>query len=80
MRVKAVIYLKDGVLDPQAKAIFNALHSHNFTQVSSVSLAKEIILDIDSQNKQEVLNLAKQMCEELLANLVIEDYKVEIVD
>ena len=79
MKVKVIVSLKEGVLDPQAKAIHHALQTCGFAQVENVKLSKEIILDIQDNNKVEVEKSAHKMCKELLANTVIEDYKVEIL-
>lgn len=79
MKIKVLVSLKEGVLDPQAKAIFHALHSHGFSQIQDVKLSKEIILELNSNDQAQAQSLAKEMCEELLANVVIEDYSFEIL-
>ncbi|MFC3867000.1 phosphoribosylformylglycinamidine synthase subunit PurS [Helicobacter equorum] len=76
MEIKALITLKNGVLDPQAKAIHHALLDHNFSDVRSVKMAKEIVLDIDSQDESYAIVQVEKMCQELLANTVIEDFEV----
>ena len=78
MRVKIEISLKDGVLDPQAKAIYNALLSLKFNCVNNVRILKTILIDIDTESKDIALSEADKMCKVLLANLVIETYKIEI--
>ena len=78
MQAVVNVFLKDGVLDPQGKAAHSALGSLGFDGVSSVRIGKQIILDIDSDDKAEVEKKVAQMCETLLANTVIEDYTVEI--
>ncbi|MCX2717267.1 phosphoribosylformylglycinamidine synthase subunit PurS [Helicobacter sp. MIT 21-1697] len=79
MKVKVLVSLKEGVLDPQAKAIAHALSAHGFESLQSVKLAKEIILDLQEDNADKVYQLAQSMCEDLLANVVIEDYSIEIL-
>ncbi|RDU53301.1 phosphoribosylformylglycinamidine synthase, purS protein [Helicobacter sp. MIT 00-7814] len=79
MQIKAVVSLKNGVLDPQAKAIHHALNAHGFESLKGVRLAREIVLDLDITDEAQALKIAKEMCEELLANLVIEEYQIERV-
>lgn len=79
MQVRVLVSLKNGVLDPQAKAIFHALNAHGFKSLRSVKLSKEILLDLQEDNADKAYEIAKNMCEELLANVVIEDYSIEIV-
>ncbi|TLD95145.1 phosphoribosylformylglycinamidine synthase subunit PurS [Helicobacter jaachi] len=78
MRVKVLISLKSGVLDPQAKAIYHALSAHGFESLKSVKMSKEIILDLDETSEQVAHKKVQEMCEALLANVVIEDYYIEI--
>lgn len=78
MRVNVYITLKPGVLDTQGKAITNALHGLNFTQVASVRQGKLMELDIEASSADEATKLAAEMCDKLLANTVIEDYRVEV--
>ena len=78
MLAKIHITLKKDVLDPQGKVIANSLSDLGFEGIKSVRQGKynEIILDGD--NKDAAASKLNQMCEKLLANLVIEDYSVEI--
>ncbi|TWO23939.1 phosphoribosylformylglycinamidine synthase subunit PurS [Campylobacter insulaenigrae] len=78
MKVVVNITLKNGVLDPQGKAIEKALHSLDFNNISNVKTSKQITFDIDKNDKNEVLKQTDAMCKELLANVVIEDYEVII--
>ena len=75
MKICVNISLKDGVLDPQAKAIEKALHALNFSEVREVKMAKQIILELDTQDLSEAKAQAEKMCEELLVNSVIENYE-----
>lgn len=77
MQVKAIVSLKDGVLDPQAKAIYHALHSCGFSMLKDIKLAREITLELDTDDEATALRIVDEMCKELLANLVIEDYRVQ---
>lgn len=72
------VFLKDGVLDPQGKAAHHALDSLGFEGVSDVRIGKQIIIQLDTQDKVKAQTEVKEMCETLLANTVIEDYTIEI--
>jgi len=79
MKAIVNVYLKEGVLDPQGKAAHHALESMNFKGVQDVRIGKQIVISLDTENKEEAQNEVKEMCETLLANTVIEDYTIEIV-
>lgn len=57
MKVKVLVCLKEGVLDPQAKAIFHALSAHGFDSLQNVKLSKEIILDLQESDKDKAHSL-----------------------
>ena len=80
--MKAIINvsLKNGVLDPQGKAVEHALGSLGFNNVRGVRIGKQIVLDIDTTSKDEARKELTKMCEELLANTVIEDYEINLND
>lgn len=88
-KVRIHISLKNGVLDPQAKAISHALDSLGFTGVRGVRMIKTIELDLDESSdlgksggessNEDALQKAKEMSETLLANPVIEDYEIELL-
>lgn len=77
MKVIVNIQLKEGVLDPQGKAVHHALSSLKFNEVQEVRIGKQIILDINETDKSSALKRVEVMCEELLANTVIENYTIE---
>ena len=80
MKAIVDIYLKEGVLDPQGKAVHHALHSLGFRDVEDVRVGKQIVLTLKGDKSvEEAKEEVAQMCEKLLANTVIEDYKIEIV-
>ncbi len=79
MKAIVNVYLKEGVLDPQGKAVHHALGALGFDSVSDVRVGKQIVLDLDAVSMQSAEEEVKRMCETLLANTVIEDYSVEIV-
>jgi len=81
--MKAIINiaLKKGVLDEQGKATHHALDTLGFKQiVQDVRIGKQIIMQLDIENKEEAKVELAKMCEKLLANTVIEDYDIEILD
>ncbi len=73
------VFLKEGVLDPQGKAIHHALDAMNFEGVEDVRMGKQIILKLNSTNKEDAQKEVEQMAEDILANTVIEDYTIELV-
>ena len=78
MKAKVIITLKNGVLDPQGKAIEGALSSLGFSGVDNVRQGKFIELDVDAKNADEAQASVEAMCEKLLSNTVIENYRVEV--
>jgi phosphoribosylformylglycinamidine synthase len=72
------VFLKEGVLDPQGKAAHHALDSLGFAGVDDVRIGKQIIIKLDTADKDTAEAEVKEMCETLLANTVIEDYTIEI--
>jgi len=78
--VKAKVYvtLKQGVLDPQGQAVARALGRLGFSEVKDARIGKYIEVQLDDNVKDVDAHL-KQMCEKLLANTVIEEYRYEIV-
>lgn len=80
MQVVIHISLKDGVLDPQGRAIAHSLASLGFDDAGNVRVGKNIILDIDTDDASRAHQRAARMCEVLLANTVIEDYEIEVIE
>jgi len=78
MRVIVNVQLKNGVLDPQGKAVHHALSSLKFNGVNDVRIGKQIILEITETDTNKAKETVTKMCEELLANTVIEDYTIEL--
>jgi phosphoribosylformylglycinamidine synthase len=79
--VKAIVTvtLKQGVLDPQGKAIEGALASLGFGQVAGVRQGKFFEIELDTADRDAAKKSVGEMCEKLLANTVIETYRIEIV-
>jgi phosphoribosylformylglycinamidine synthase PurS subunit len=78
MKARIRITLKNGVLDPQGKAIQNALGSLGFAGVSDVRQGKYIEIDLAATDEAAARAEVDRMCRELLANTVIEDYAFEL--
>ena len=73
------VSLKAGVLDSQGKAVHHALDSLHFKGVDDVRVGKQIVLKLDTDDKTQAMAEVEKMCEEILANTVIEDYKIELI-
>ena len=76
MKIKVIITLKDGVLDPQGKAIQQTLNGMNFLQVMSVRQGKYFDIEVNETDEGKAKEKVEDMCKKLLANLVIENYKI----
>ena len=79
MRARVHITLRTGVLDPQGQAIRNALHALGFGDVREVRQGKYIEIDLDGTDAGAADAEVRRMCDTLLANPVIETYRVEVV-
>ncbi len=78
MRVTVLVTLKPGVLDAQGRALEHALRDLGYAQVAEVRAGKVIHLDLDAASEDEARALAREMCEKLLANPVIEQYEIRL--
>ena len=78
MKARVEVFLKPGVLDVQGKAIEAALHGLGFPGVSDVRMGRVITFDLTSSDKAAAEGEVKAMADKLLANQVIESYRVEI--
>ena len=76
MKISAIITLKKDVLDPQGKVIHQALDGMGFKNVSEVRQGKYFEIDVDENDPKKAQDLVESMCKKLLANLVIENYKI----
>ena len=79
MKARVFVTLKNGVLDPQGEAIRHALGTLGFEGVEGVRQGKVIDLDLDETDPAKAGAAAAEMCEKLLANTIIENYRVEIL-
>jgi phosphoribosylformylglycinamidine synthase PurS subunit len=80
MKLVINISLKDGVLDPEGQAIETSLSNLGFNYFQNVRIGKQIILNIDKLDKADAIQTADQMCQKVLANTVIENYEIEILE
>tara|TARA_B100001027_G_C16212629_1_gene305886 strand:- start:783 stop:1016 length:234 start_codon:yes stop_codon:yes gene_type:complete len=76
MKVKVIVTLKNGVLDPQGKAIQQTLNGMGFLDVKDVRQGKYFDVEINETDEGKAKSKIDDMCKKLLANLVIEDYKI----
>lgn len=79
MKVRVTVMLKEGVLDPQGKAISHALQTLGFPGVTDVHVGKIIDLDVAGTDRAAVQKQAEDMARDLLVNLVIEDFTAEVL-
>jgi phosphoribosylformylglycinamidine synthase len=77
MKVRILVRLKPGVLDPQGRAVHHSLEGLGFAGVNDVRIGRMIELDVADGTSDEALDT---MCRQLLANMVIEDYAIEKLD
>ena len=76
MKISAIITLKKDVLDPQGKVIHQALDGMGFNNVDEVRQGKYFEIDVNENDPKKAQDIVEEMCKKLLANLVIEDYKI----
>ena len=76
MKIKVIVTLKNGVLDPQGKAIQQTLNGMGFENVKEVRQGKYFDIEINENNEIKAKSKVEEMCKKLLANLVIEDFKI----
>jgi len=77
-QAKVFVTPKRGILDPQGRAVEQSLKSLGFDQVDGVRIGKYIVLGVDAASAAEARQIVTRMCEQLLANTVIEDYRFEV--
>jgi phosphoribosylformylglycinamidine synthase subunit PurS len=78
MRARVFVTLKRGVLDPQGKAVAHGLRSLGFAGVEDVRIGKYLELTLGTGPREDAEQRVREMCEKLLANTVIEDFRFEI--
>jgi phosphoribosylformylglycinamidine synthase subunit PurS len=78
MKATVFVTLKPGVLDPQGQATSRTLSRLGFDEVSDVRIGKYVVIEIDGQDREAARRRVTEMCEKLIANTVIEDFRVEV--
>ena len=76
MKISIIVTLKKAVLDPQGKVIQQTLKNNNFSNIKSVRQGKYFEIDINEKNFEQAKIKAEEICKKLLANLVIEEYRI----
>lgn len=76
MNVRTYIFFKKSVLDPQGQAVMKALQGMGFEKVKDVRQGKVFDLEIESEDKEKAFQIAKEACEKLLCNPIIESYEI----
>ena len=77
---KITITIRDSILDPQGKAVEHSLKSIGFSEIEDTRIGKHIELKINAKSKEAAEKISREACEKLLANSVMEDFKIEISD
>ncbi|MEC4681862.1 MAG: phosphoribosylformylglycinamidine synthase subunit PurS [Nitrospirota bacterium] len=80
MKAKIYITLKDGIHDPQGRAVQQALHTLGFETVQDVRMGKYVEVDLQDTEKESAETQIKSMCQKLLANTVIENFRYELIE
>lgn len=78
IKAKVYVTVKESVLDPQGNTLQNALHAMEFAEVNEARIGKYIELKLDGTDLNEAEKRVQTMCEKLLANTVVEDYRIEL--
>ena len=76
MKIAVIVTLKKDVLDPQGTTIKKTLEGMSFNNINNIRQGKYFEIDIDEKNKKKAEEKVNEMCKKLLANLVIENYKI----
>ena len=80
MKAKIYITLKNGIHDPQGRAVQQSLHTLGFETVQDVRIGKFLEVDLQDREKALAETTINDMCQKLLANMVIEDFRYEIIE
>ena len=80
MKAKIYITLKEGIHDPQGRAVQQSLHTLGFETIQDVRIGKFLEVDLQDRDKASAETSINNMCQKLLANMVIEDFRYEIIE
>ena len=78
MKISAIVTLKKEVLDPQGKVVGQTLKNMGYKNITNVRQGKYFEIELEESNKEKAKDLAKKICKELLTNVVIEDYTINL--
>lgn len=79
-RISVNISPRQGILDPQGKAVAEALHSLEFGEVRDVRVGRFLVMQVDAADRASASQRVREMCDKLLANPVVEDYEIASVE
>lgn len=79
MLVKIYVTLREGILDPQGKAVLHSLHTMGYKSVEDVRIGRYIEVNINNSSEEELDTKIREMCSRLLANPIIEDFRYEVI-
>ena len=80
MKARVTVYLKEGVLDPQGKAVGHALSNLGYKNIQDIRVGKVFEIEMESKDASQATSQLNGMSESLLANTVVEDFRVEIIE
>lgn len=80
MKAKVYVTLKKGVLDTQGRAVLQGLNNVGMDKVKDIRIGKFIEVEVDASSKEEAEKIITESCEKMLANVVMENYRIEIED
>lgn len=78
MKARVYVTLKPGILDPQGQAVNRTLEKMGYESVQGVRIGKYVEIELDHDNEAKAKEEVTRMCKELIANMVIEDYRIEL--
>ena len=78
MKISAIVTLKKDVLDPQGKVVHQALNGMGFNNVKEVRQGKYFDIEVNENDKEKAKKIVEEICKKLLANVVIEDYTIDL--
>ena len=78
MKISATVTLKKEVLDPQGKVVNQTLKNMGYQNITNVRQGKYFEIEINESDKEKAKKIAEEICEKLLTNVVIEDYKIDL--
>ena len=79
MKVQVHTRLKEGVLDPQGKAVESALKNLGYKDINKIRQGKLFDIDIDTTDPSKAVEISENICKSLIANMVIEDFSIEVI-